>query len=460
MYDLLIKNGTTIDFERNIKIIADVGIKDGKIIDVGNCTESSKKTIYGEGLIVSPGFIDIHMHEEIIGNTTDGDDYDIANKMLKMGVTTAVGGNCGNNRQDTDVFFDFIDKNGAPINYLLYIGHNYLRRKVGLDSYDKASRIQVEKMKDMAKKDIEENGSIGISFGIEYSPAITFEEMVSISSCVDYDILLSAHYRYDADKAIESIKEMIDISKESNKPMQISHIGSCAAFGNMSDALKLIEEAIDSGLSIAADCYPYDAFSTRIGSAVFDEGCFERWNKSYNSIMLTEEPYKAMYCDKELFYKARKDYPQMLAVAFVMNEEEVIEAYKAPFVYVASDGLLNRGQGHPRAAGTFPRVLGRFVRDYRKLDFIDMLKKMTLLPAKRLGLSNKGDIREGMDADIVIFDLDTIIDKATFTNPTESPEGIEYVIIDGKIALERNTIVNSRLGKSIRRSQLEVDYER
>lgn len=456
MYDILIRNGTVINFEKDEKIVSDVGIKDGKIVDIGSLTESGKQVIEAEGLIVSPGFIDIHMHEEVIGNTVDGDDYDIANKMIRMGVTTAVGGNCGNNRQDTEVFFDFIDKNGAPINYLLYIGHNYLRKKVGLDIDDVANKVQIVKMRDLAKRDIEEHGAIGISYGIEYSPSITFEEMVNLSSKIGYDILLSAHYRYDADKALESIREMIDISRETKQPMQISHLGSCSAFGNMKEALSLIQNAIDEGLSIQADCYPYDAFSTKIGSAVFAEGCFERWNKSYDSIMLTEEPFKGKYCDEKLFYNAREEYPEMLAVAFVMNEEEVLEAYKEPFVYVASDGLLNKGQGHPRAAGTFPRVLGKYVREDKALDFIDILKKMTLLPAKRLGLLNKGNIKEGLDADIVILNVDTIADTATFENPTSSPEGIEYVIIDGKIALKENKIIEGRLGKSIRKDELEA----
>jgi len=456
MYDILIKNGIVVDFDKNEKITADVGIKDGKILDVGSCTESGKQVIDAEGLVVSPGFIDIHMHEEVIGNASDGDNYDIANKMLRMGVTTAVGGNCGNNRMDPGEFLDFIDRNGSPINYLLYIGHNYLREKVGVGIYENASKAQIKKMKELAKKCIEENRAIGISFGIEYSPGVTFEEMVELSNAVEYEILLSAHFRYDADRAIESIEEMINISREAKKPMQISHIGSCAAFGSMKEVLNLIEKAIEEGLSIAADCYPYDAFCTRIGSAVFDEGCFERWNKSYDSIMLTEELFRGMYCNKELFYKARKEYPQMLVVAFVMNEEEVLEALRAPFVYVGSDGLLNRGQGHPRAAGTFPRVLGRYVREQKALDFIDMLKKMTILPAKRLGLSNKGDIKAGMDADIVIFNPDTIIDKSTFTNPVEPPEGMEYVIVDGQIALKGKEIINNSLGKSIRRNQLEV----
>lgn len=455
MYDVLIKHGTVIDFENNKRLTADVGIKDGKIVDVGNCTESGKETIDARGLVVAPGFIDIHMHEEIIGNTDDGDDYDIANKMIRMGVTTAAAGNCGNNRQKTDVFMDYVENNGAPINYLSYIGHNFLRNELGIDSYRSSTKSEISKMKEMAKVYIEKHGAIGISFGIEYSPSITFEELVDMGSAVDYDnILLSAHYRADADRSSESIKEMIEISRLTKKPMQISHIGSCSAFGHMTEALRLIKEAREEGLSIEADCYPYDAFSTRIGSAVFDEGCFESWKKSYDSILLTEEPFKGKYCDEELFYKARKEYPAMLAVAFVMNEEEVVEALNAPFVYVASDALLNRAQGHPRAAGTFPRVLGKFVREDKSMEFIDALKKMTILPARRLGLDTKGDIKPGMDADITIFNPNTIIDRATFISPVEAPEGIEYVLVDGKIALKHKSIIKGRLGKAIRRNQL------
>lgn len=456
MYDLAIREGMIIDFENNSIFVGDIGIKGGKIVDVGRCNGNAKKVINAVGLIVSPGFVDIHMHEEVIGNSVDGDDYDIGNNMLRMGVTTAVGGNCGNNRQDIKEFLDFVDHNGAPINYLTFIGHNFLRNSLAIDPYRKATEIEIQKMKDMVKEYIESDNAIGISFGIEYSPGITFREMVGLCNDIEDNILLSAHYRGDADKSIDSIKEMIEISRVTKKPMQISHIGSCSAMGYMDESLDLIEVAIGEGLDIAADCYPYNAFSTRIGSAVFDEGCFETWNKSYDSILLTEEPYKGIYCDEELFYKVRKEYPDMYAVAFVMNEEEVIDALKASFVFVASDGMLNKGQGHPRAAGTFPKVLGKYVRDDNRLDLTDALKKMTLLPAQRLGLRNKGDIQVGMDGDIVIFNPATIIDQATFTEPTKPPIGIEYVIIDGKIALERNNVVNNRLGKSIRRNQLSL----
>ena len=452
MYDMKIINGKIVDFKANGFKNCDIGIKNGKIITIGNCTELAKIEIDAKNKIISPGFIDIHMHEELIGETVDSNGYDIANKMLLMGATTCVGGNCGNNKQDIKVFFDYIDKNGAPVNYIMFIGHNYLRQKVGIDNrYRKATESEIDDMKKMVSTAIDE-GAIGISFGLEYAPGVDSDEVIKVCSGLNNKkAILSAHYRSDAMDGIESIKELIEISKKTNLPMQISHIGSCTAMGMMKESLEIIQKAIDEKIDIGADCYPYDAFSTFIGSAVFDEGCFERWNKSYDSILLTEEPYKGVRCDKELFYKVRKEYPNMIVVAFVMNEDEVIEAIKAPFVSVASDGLYRKGQGHPRGAGTFPRVLGKYVRDMKKLTLIDALEKMTILPAERIGLVGKGRIEEGMDGDLVIFDYEKICDGATFENPIKQPKGIEYVIVNGQIAVKNNEIINSALGKSIRR---------
>ncbi|WP_432666831.1 amidohydrolase family protein [Wukongibacter baidiensis] len=455
MYSLKIINGKIFDFESDSEKICDIGIKDGKITCVGNCSGPAEIEIDVEGKVVSPGFIDIHMHEELISDTSDGDDYDIANKMLLMGVTTCVGGNCGNNRQSIARFMGFVDKNGAPVNYLTFIGHNYLRNMVGIDDrYRGATEREISKMQRQISSEIK-NGAIGISFGLEYSPGIEYEEVIKLCKHIeDRNIMLSAHYRKDAKYGIDSIREMINISRETKLPMQISHLGSCTAYGMMKESLEVIENAIDNGIDVAADCYPYDAFSTYIGTSVFDEGCFKLWNKSFDSVILTEEPYRGVRCDEKIFYKVRKEYPDMLVVAFVMNEEEVIEAIKSPFVMVASDGVYRRGQGHPRGAGTFPRVLGKYVREMKTLTLIEALKKMTVVPAKRLGFTSKGDIKEGYDADIVIFDPERIIDMADFENPTIKPKGISYVIIDGKIAVRDNEIERSRLGRIIRRNEL------
>jgi len=454
MLDLKIVNGIIIDVENKKFIEGDIGIKDGKIKSIGNVFEEAKDVIDAKGKHVSPGFIDIHMHEEDF-SLTKKKEYDIADTMLNMGVTTCAVGNCGNNRQSIEELYEFIQEKGNPVNYMSYIGHNFLRNQVGsTDIYKKSSKEQILKMQSMVKDAID-FGAIGVSYGLEYCPGIDTEEAIEITKEIQgrNDLLLAAHYRKDAIHAIDAINEMALIGKECRIPFQISHLSSCSAYGNMTEALKLIENIVDSGIDLLVDAYPYAAFSTFIGSAVFDDGCLELWNKDYDSIMLTEEPFKGMFCDKELFEKARKEYPNMLAVAYVMNESEIVQALNHPLVMIASDGIYRNHSGHPRGAGTFPRVIGHYVRDQKALEFFDAINKITYMPAKRLKLKSKGLIKEGYDADITIFDYDTIIDKATFQDPQVRPDGVEYVIINGKIAVRNQKTENNTLGKFLKRGQ-------
>lgn len=235
-----------------------------------------------------------------------------------------------------------------------------------------------------------------------------------------------------------------------DKKFQVSHLSSCAALGQMKECLDMINEENAKNPKFNFDTYPYNAFSASIGSTVFDDGCFEWWGKDYGDIMLTMDPYKNVRCTKEIFEDARKNYPGMYAVAFVMNEDEIADAVANPIGMVASDGILNNGNGHPRAAGTFPRVLGKYVREEGRLDLITALKKMTLEPAKRLEIDHrKGIIKEGADADITIFDPDTIIDGPEFGNIDVPNRGIDYVIVNGKIAVKDNQILTQQAGKFI-----------
>lgn len=452
MLDLKIVNGKVLDLEKNQLTEKEIGIKDGKIVALGQVHEEAKKTIDAKGKVVSPGFVDIHMHEEDF-SLTHQKEFDIAIPMLNMGVTTAAIGNCGNNRQDISQMEDFIRAKGNPVHYLSYIGHNFLRQKVGNeDTKAKSSPAQIRQMRDMVKKAVDE-GAVGVSLGIEYCQGIDIDEVLGICEWIKgrKDLLLSAHFRTDGEEGVESVREMCEMGKQSGIPFQLSHMVSCCAFGNMKEGLQMMDDYIKEGVDIMADTYPYAAFSTRIGSDVFEEGCFERWHKSYEDIMLTEAPYENVTCTKEIFEDARKNYPQMLAIAKVMHEEEIEDLIRHPKVMIASDGLYRNHRGHPRGAGTFPKFIGRYLRDEKTIDFFEGMKKITTMPAQRLRLYKKGQIKEGYDADITIFDYDTIIDKATFEEGQKKPVGIDTVIIDGQVALEKGEIVRKDCGKFYRR---------
>lgn len=448
MLDILISGGSFPDYTNGQIIQNDIGIKDGKVVEIGHITKPAEKIINATGQIVSPGFIDIHMHEEDFIN--EGEKFVIAEMMLKMGVTTCLGGNCGVQHQNLKLFKNTISKiGGSPVNYLMLAGYNSFRNKVGVNTYTKADQKQQRKLLEIMKEELDE-GAYGFSFGIEYDPGMDVDEIMNIlGNFDDKNLLVSVHYRSDSTKAIAAIKEMIDIADKSQMKFQISHLSSCAAMGQMKDALALINDEIMRNPKINYDTYPYSAFSTEIGSTVFDEGCFETWGKSYDSILITDGEYKNKFCDKTLFEKIRRENPEMLVVAFVMNEEEIAEAITNPYGMIASDGIINNGNGHPRAAGTFPRVLGKYVREDKVITLLDALRKITLEPAKRLDLTSKGQIFKGCDADITIFDPNKIKDGADFSELNIPPMGIDYVIVNGKVAVDHNNMINDHAGRFI-----------
>lgn len=448
MYDLLIKGGKFPDFKTELMTEGNIGIENGKVTYIGIDQPEAKEVINAIGKVVSPGFIDIHMHEENF--VQEGNKYIIAQMMLEMGVTTAVGGNCGMQNQDLAKFKETIKAmGGSPINYIMLAGYNTFRYELNIGRYDEANSEQRRIIKDRLIRELNE-GAFGISFGIEYDPGITYEEIIDAINCIDDPkLLVAAHYREDCIKDISSVKEMIKIAENIPFKFQISHLSSCSAMGYMEESLKVINEAMKSNPRLNYDTYPYNAFSTHMGSAVFEDGCLEGWKKDYDSILLTDEPYKDVRCTKEIFEKVRVEYPDMLAVAFVMNEEEIAAAIANQNGMVASDAIITNGNGHPRAAGTFPRVLGKYVREDKVLPLIDAIRKITKEPADRLEMRNKGRIELGSDADITIFNPDTIMDGATFSDLHIKPIGIDYVIINGAIAMHKNETINNRLGEFI-----------
>lgn len=449
MLDKLFINCTYPDFKAGEMKKGAVGIKEGRIEFVSSkpndCYPESKETIDVKGNIISPGFIDIHMHEEDF--LKEGYRYIVANMLLRQGVTTCVGGNCGNQRQRIKIFREGIDKlEGSPVNYMMLAGYNTIRSDCGVELYETPTENQKLQIKESILEEIE-NGAAGISFGLEYGPGITMDEMINaVDLLEDKGALVAAHYRHDSRRSIESIKEMIQLQNSIENPFQISHLSSCSAMEQMEEALEIINDAMAKDPRLNYDTYPYNAFSARIGTEVFAEGCFEEWNKSYDSIMLTDDPYRVKFCDEELFYKARREYPDMYAVAFVMEEPEIELAIVNANGMIASDATIFNGHGHPRAGGTFARVLGKYVREQNSLSLYDALRKMTILPAERMRLHQKGRIEVGCDADLVVFDKDEIIDKSTFEGILP-PEGIIYVYVSGEVAVKGKEVVNEGLGE-------------
>ena len=442
MFDLVINDGVVID-PIDGEYVSNIGVSNGKIVKITNDFLEGKKRIILQDEKVSPGFIDIHMHGGEV-NAPCIINAEIFEYMALMGVTTCVGGNCG--LGDIEIFN--YGKIGLPVNYLCLIGHGALREKVGcVDRYRGATNNEIEKMIVILEEGLK-NGSLGLSFGLEYTPGAPIDELIKLCRVVSCypNKIVSAHYRFDAARALEAIAELIIIARDTGVRFQISHFNSCTAFGQTSEGLLMINAAYEAGVDIGVDAYPYDAFSTFIGSAVFDPGCFDKWGAGYDAILVCEGKHKGQRCTEEIFDYIREHEPNNLVVAFVMKEEEVVKAIQHPLVLIASDGLIRDGQGHPRAAGAFPRVLGRYVRLNKHLDLITAIKKMTSMPAERLGLKTKGRIKEGYDADITIFNSDTIIDNATFQNPTKPPIGVEYVLVNGIEVVEKSKLTGNLAG--------------
>lgn len=443
MKDLKILNGKIPCFETECWQTADLLIHDGAIQKIGTVLEDTKETIDAEGKIVSPSFIDIHAHED----TFTGSEWDFftARCGLKMGVTTAAVGNCGEHYNDLGTFCHKIQKGGSPVNYMTFVGQNTLRSLAGAnDRYLPASKLEIDKMKALLSVS-RSYKPIGLSCGFEYAPGVTLEETTKLLDALEEEgYLVSVHFRSDGPGSLASIDELVQIHKKTGYPVQMSHIGSCCATGYMEPALAKLRQARSQGIDIMADCYPYDAFCTGIDTAVFDPESFEKWD--YSDLMITDGPYKNQRCTKELFMKLREEKSNVYVVAFVMNEDEMCLAYQEPYVMVGSDCGFIRGSGHPRGAGTFPRVLSHFTKEKGCMSLLEALRKMTLLPAARLNLKTRGQILEGYEADLIIFDEAAIQDRATFEEPALSPEGIDYVLISGRTAVRESRIICDNLG--------------
>lgn len=446
----LIKNGLVIDPANQVEAKLNLVLEDGKVAAVTAGEPEADEVINAEGMVVTPGFIDIHMHEDPVGE--DGRiETCIFNTMAKMGVTTVVAGNCGENKYHPVKYLDIVDRDGAPVNVAMLAGHIWFRVHAG--AVDKYAGITDEQMETMRRELSEalKGGLVGISFGVRYAPGTTKEEEEAVAQlCAEDDKMIAAHIRDDAAYVFQSAEEFLDVAKKFNLSAEVSHIGSMAGFGQMKEFLRLVDTYRMNGLRVACDCYPYYAFCTGIGETTYDDGFLERYHTDYSSIEMCEGKYKGQRCTKEIFDEMRRDNPGALTVCYVMKKEDVDMAFDDPGVMLASDGTLDDGQGHPRAAGAFPRLIAEFVRT-GKISLYEAVKKMTAMPAQKVGLDRKGRLNVGADADLVIFDPKTIADKATFAEPLLPPVGISRVMIGGKTAVLDGVLVDGTLGRSVRK---------
>ncbi len=445
----LIYGGRVIDPANRVDALLNLLIEDGKVAWVGTALPQADETIDATGKIVSPGFVDIHMHEDPVENGKIN--FDIFHSMLRMGVTTAVGGNCGINVYDPIEYMKLVDRDGAPVNVAMFAGHEYFRKAAGAeDIYAKATEPQKKAMEGAIAAALDQ-GCLGVSFGLRYVPGADRDEFFRAAApCQRENKLIASHVRNDADGIFEAIDEFCAAGVAFGIPVQISHIGSMGGFGQMEGVLRQLDAYRLNGLDVALDCYPYFAFSTKIGTPTYDPGWLDRYHCDYDVLEFCEGKYKGQRATKETFDEIRRDFPECITVCYVMKPEDVNLAFRHPAVMLGSDGLLNHGQGHPRASGSFPRFLREFAGK-GVLSLYDAIEKMTAQPAARLGFRNKGRLNVGADADITIFDPEKIKDNATFASPVLPPEGIDYVLIGGQIAAKNCQIIRNNCGKAVRK---------
>lgn len=442
-YDLVVRGGVVLLPELNKEEKLNIGISQGVITRLATDEMEAPQIIDASGFYVSPGFIDSHMHDE---EKEDGDTIEKA--LLRQGVTTAIAGNCGSGPLSAEIL-PYRNKPWINLGYLT--GHKKLREAAGAtDRYLPAKPEQVKIMKDLLRRELE-SGSFGLSVGLEYLPNTPISELESLFEVVvDFTkIWVPVHIREDGPASVRATQEIIDLALKWPIRFQISHTGSMTGFGQLGKVLELIEKARADGADVTFDCYPYDAFCTDLGSAVFDPGFEKRWGKGKESLEVASGPNRGKWLSEEgLYERLRKEEPECLIIAHVIKEEEVELCLSHRECAIASDGLLKGGHGHPRAAGTFPRAL----KMLRNMGFSwpEAVRKCTSLPAGMNWL-DKGVIKEGADADLVIFDGEKLSDRATFTDELLPPEGIKQVIIGGQTAVKDSEVLGGSKGKLMKR---------
>jgi N-acyl-D-amino-acid deacylase len=531
-YDLLIRNGRIVDGSGNPWFYGDVAIAGDKIVVVGRFPEGkAKRTIDAKGLVVAPGFIDIHSHSDDL-LLEDGH----AQSKIRQGVTTEVlgeGRSAGpakgelparklNARGKTFTwstvggYLDAIDKAGVSVNVATYAGIDNIWEGVMGKSHARPTSKQIEEMKALLEEAMND-GAFGLSSLLAMPPGslATTDDIVELCKVVKkHGGLFSTHIRNEGLGVFDSIKEAIAVGERSGVPVDIIHlkIADQKEWGKMNEVVALIESARKRGVNVQANVYPYTRGNNNLASIIppwahegglakllerlKDQPTREKmkkdikegipgWYNHYTAVggdwsrMLISGrgTYEGLTMDRviDLKSKGKKPTPDPLDVMFDLlieengtvptvyahhDEKDMNLAMTQPWCSIGSDGsayategALRRGNPHPRNFGTFPRILGVYVRDHNVLCLEDAIRKMTSLNAAKIGLEKRGMLHAGDFADVTIFDLETIIDKSTYTAPFQYSVGIEYVIVNGRLVLEKGKHTDAFPGRALRQRQ-------
>jgi N-acyl-D-aspartate/D-glutamate deacylase len=437
VYDLVILNGRIIDSESKTDAVRNLGISNGKIKTISRARLDGRNTIDARGLVVSPGFIDLHQHGQ--------NEENFRFKVLD-GVTSALELEVGTG----DVDRWYAERAGKSlINYGVSAGHLAARMAAmkepvtflptGEASRRAATDAEISEMKRRVEEGLR-RGAVAVGFGIQYTPNASHWEILEMFRvAARYGASCHVHMRNagarEPASSVQALEEVISAAAITGAPLHVVHIHSTGGPATPR-LLQMIDEARARKLDITTECYPYIAGMTDIKSAIFNEGWQEVFGIDYKDLQWAATGERLT---KETFEKYRQT-GGMVAV-FSMTEEIVLGALRNPLTIIASDGILENSKGHPRTAGTYSRVLGKYVREDHALTLMDALAKMTLMPAQRLerrvpAMKNKGRIRAGADADLTIFDPQMISDRSTFQEPARESTGVKFVIVNGVMVVK------------------------
>ncbi|MCG7856606.1 D-aminoacylase [Flavihumibacter sediminis] len=496
-FDIIIRNGKIINGTGNAWFRGDVGIINGRIIRIGNlAAEKATKTIDAAGLIVAPGFIDVHGHIEgsILERPT-------ADNFIYDGVTTIITGNCGGSANDLSQFFLSLDSVKTSLNIASLVGHNTVRRlAVGLENKIITESDQ-RKMDSIVAKAMQD-GAVGLSTGLIYLPGMfsKTEEVVSLAKvAAAHQGVYASHIRSEGNNVAEAIREAINIGKEAGIPVQISHfkVSGKSNWGRSSETLSYIEEARKGGYDVTIDQYPYTASSTnlntqlpdwaqdggadsirlRFANAAIKERIVSEMitqmkknkYKNYSHAVVARFSADSSFNGKSISeinkIKGRKPKLKQEVLTVIdmidaggaqmiyhsMNENDVRHFMQYPHNMVGADAGVSNGRGmpHPRGYGSNARVLAKYVREEKIISLEEAIRRMTSLAAQKFNLKNRGLIMEGMAADIVVFDAEKVTDRSTFEQPHQFSEGFRYVVVNGQMVIDEGKHTGTRSGSCL-----------